>query len=793
MRDWQLKPGDPLYLTFAADACLGATSFVDDHIWEFSIRGGDPPGMVFTTSFGLRARSFKILPRFSEKDETVSDPSDFLQGISIINAVPNYLHVHAIPFEDIDAHIEYWVPQSDGCCGRVRLNNSSLETREIRIDWVVILIPTEGQRMGTVNCDGNIYLAGQTANLFPVFMLSGDHQAGSGAYPILGSTYRIPPGASVQSTWSEVALTSLEASLQVASDLLLRKWDAEMARIEIQQNSKISIETGNPDWDAVLSFSQNLVFKNLVSPTQALPNTSYVLSRQPDQGYSILGNGKDYAHHWDGQTTLDLLFLCGFFLPSHPKIVEGLVENFFSHFKPDGFVDFKPGLAGHESRLSATPILAAITWKIFESTQNIDFLSKLAEPILQYLSYWFTQAIDADRDGYPEWEHPMQIGWEDHPTFSHWQVEVPTGDIRVIESPELGALLYRECQDFIKIAEIVQMQEIIPTVVEWSQKMQKFVQKMWDPDASCYRSWDRDSHLRPKTKLHGIYNGSGNVQVDSILSIATRFILHFTSKEMGNRRPTVILRGRNLKGRFCRETIEPRQIQWLSENGYAVTENVFSTLSSLQLEGLSASNQVALYYHGCDFLHSTSFLTLWSEVADPTLAHILIEKTLLNPQGFWQSFGIPSVIELEPDVQQASLGIAHIPLVTIVCESLVKYGYLSEAVALFGRLMDTVGRNLKQNWMFFGNYRAGSGIGMGERNAITGAVPTDLFLLISGIKIISPTKIILSGFNPFMGTISVSYRGLKIVRLQQKTFVTFPNGSTIEDALPEPHEVSQVN
>jgi len=34
MKDWNLTGSDPLHLTLAADARLGAPDYLNDHIWE---------------------------------------------------------------------------------------------------------------------------------------------------------------------------------------------------------------------------------------------------------------------------------------------------------------------------------------------------------------------------------------------------------------------------------------------------------------------------------------------------------------------------------------------------------------------------------------------------------------------------------------------------------------------------------------------------------------------------------------------------------------------------------------
>ena len=48
----------------------------------------------------------------------------------------------------------------------------------------------------------------------------------------------------------------------------------------------VDVQTGDPDWDAALAFSQKTAFSLFFGPSQSLPSPSFVISRQPDQGHS---------------------------------------------------------------------------------------------------------------------------------------------------------------------------------------------------------------------------------------------------------------------------------------------------------------------------------------------------------------------------------------------------------------------------------------------------------------------------------------------------------------------------
>ena len=69
----------------------------------------------------------------------------------------------------------------------------------------------------------------------------------------------------------------------------------------------IDVHTGDPDWDAAFALSQKTAFGLFFGSSQYLPNPCFVLTRQPDQGYSPRGDGSDYPHLWSGQSILGSL------------------------------------------------------------------------------------------------------------------------------------------------------------------------------------------------------------------------------------------------------------------------------------------------------------------------------------------------------------------------------------------------------------------------------------------------------------------------------------------------------
>jgi hypothetical protein len=97
---------------------------------------------------------------------------------------------------------------------------------------------------------------------------------------------------------------------------------------------------------------------------------------------------------------------------------------------------------------------------------------------------------------------------------------------------------------------------------------------------------------------------------------------------------------------------------------------------------------------------------------------------------------------------------------------------------------------MKQERGFRRYYHAETGQGFGDRNALSGLAPLGLFMETLGVRLISPQKVVLQGFNPFPWPITVKYRGITILRQKESSTVIFPDGQTVEVEDPAPRVVS---
>ncbi|MCJ7433548.1 MAG: hypothetical protein MUO77_08685, partial [Anaerolineales bacterium] len=167
MRDWSLGSGSPLFLTLAADARICAPDYVNDHIWELEFGTGEPSSLSLHTTYGLRARSMRIFFRFTEAGNAITDPNTFAKAPRVRRFHPNFIAVDSSPLENLDAAIEYWIPESHAVAGRVTFTNRTTAMRQIQFEICAALSHLDGQNTTTMQYQMVNILAGQTGGLAP--------------------------------------------------------------------------------------------------------------------------------------------------------------------------------------------------------------------------------------------------------------------------------------------------------------------------------------------------------------------------------------------------------------------------------------------------------------------------------------------------------------------------------------------------------------------------------------------------------------------------------------------------
>ncbi|MCX6066783.1 MAG: hypothetical protein NT121_13665 [Chloroflexi bacterium] len=779
MRTWNLGPGDPLQMTIAADARLTPVDYVNDHIWELDLSGGDPSALALRTTYGLRARLMRVFPRFTENGKAMNDPAEFAVPPRLRAFYPNFLSVTFAPYPGVNVSADYWVTSSQVVAGRFSVVNHSTSQHRIRFELVGQLIPLEGQSMTAASRQSVTVLEGQMDGLRPVLFITGGPEAGPGPYSSLSLMLDLAPGASRQISWALATLKDAQEAFDLARRTAARPFDAEKARIQLLNASEtLEITTGDSDWDAALAFAQKAAFSLFMGPTDHLPNPSFVFSRQPDQGYSRLGDGSDYQHFWNGQPALEAYYLSTL-LPAAPKLAQGVLRNFIAvQDVQDGTIDCKPGLAGQRGRFLAAPYLCSMAWNLTQAGREKDFLLSIYPSLLTFFWAWFSPTRDHDRNGLPEWQHQIQTGFEENPLFDGWHIWAQGVDITTVQSPTLSAALYREAQCLIKMADLLGRSSDTILLKAQAEILRKGVDACWDADGAFYQYADRDTHLSLSGKLLSERQSAPEFDLQREFKQPVRLVIRIVGQDEALKRPRMVVTGQ-LNGHEQTETLNARDFSYSSSGAVATTQKVYTAVGHFEIDGLNRRDSVSIQTVDLTIADHTLLLPLWAGIPSTHEAHSLVYRTILDANHYDHPYGIPALPHLFiQDADPVSYSV-HLPWNQLIGEGLLLYGFRREAARLTAHIMSAVIQNLKRSQAFYRTYHAETGAGQGERNPLHGLAPLGLFLASLGVEIQSPTRVILRGENLFPWPVTVKYRGLTVTRLMGKTEVIFPNGQPL--------------
>lgn len=802
MRDWFLTQDDPLALRLAADTRLTRTDYADDQTWELSLAGGEPPALALRTTYGLRARDMRLFPVFAEGERSVSNPADFVFTPAVRAFFVNYLRVTFEPLEGLSVTAHYWAPDSHAVAGQFTLVNHSPEeqARLVRFSLAAVLKPMENAALmapAQLVEGGPSVLKGRTGNLEIIVALDMDRapQADTVPHPELGLNLVLPPNEPVIVRWVQAAtaITSGEdAGATLIREIFAREWEGEFARIELTNRSLMDIETGDREWDAAFAFAQTVALRCYVGPTAHLPHPSFVFARNPDRGYSHRGDGSDHNWMWDGQVATEAYVNLPQIVPAAPELAKGVIRNWLAIQQPDGFIDWKPGLAGQRNKALCMPLLATISWILYEYTEDRAFLEEVFPGLSRLFDVWFTPKHDRDEDGVPEWSHTIQSAFDENPSFARWEKWAQGADITAAEAPDLAAYLYREAQSLMKMARTLGLDED-PTLGPSAAQLKAAVDEMWRDETASYHYRDRDSHDVTRGEMLAQGHGNLAVEVHRRFEPQARLLVKAIGPRDARPDMVVTLNGRGRRGRHRIETLKRSpHLQWYFGIGTAVSEKLYAELERVEIAGLTDEYEVTISTVDYTRQDQTLLLPLWAGIPDVGRAEVLVRKTITDPERYWRPYGIPNCSARDPaytpDNRNGSGGVWPM-WNTMIGEGLVEYGYRAEAAELITRLMTTMVNTLKTDKCFREAYNSEKLEGLREKDYLWGVAPVHLFLRAVGLRIINPRRVFVEGYNPFPWPVTVRWKGVSVTRESgsASAAIAFPSGRevSVSDETPQ--------
>lgn len=782
MRTWNLTNNDPIELTLAADARLDQIDYFNDLIWQLSLRGGDPPSLDLYSTFGLRARAVHLFPRFWVQDRLYQDPAGFHQPVTVTKALPNFIRVEFLPIPELKVVSDYRTYSSGSVTGRITLINLSDSVLNAALEWCGILSAGENSvPLAAITSQQTLTLEGSLQDLHLACVISGGPLHSSPPYAGLRLDCPLSAGKEHAYIWGLVVDKEMDQAQLKARQFLMANWDAETARIELVNDSQlIEIETCKPEWDAALHFSQKCAYSAFLSPTEHLPNTSFVLNRLPDQGYIPHPDGRGAPITWSGQTALDTLCLANLILPGGAGLLRGVLDNFVSQKNYNGGFDWRPGLAGQKGKLTLQPHIASLAWLVFQADPSSGWLGRIYPAIVQSLRAWFDKAHDKDQDGLPEWEHPLQTGLENNPLYDRWQATSQGMDISLVEDPGLTTWLLEETQALIQIANVLSA----PLDLGWLEltrdALTNGLKALYNPKRGYYCPRACRTHTSNRSRLVAQVRSNGQHLLLKDLEQPEHILVRILTGHKITHSCTIRIVGSSPDGKV-EEEFTPRSLVWRQGIGWACTQKLFSTVDHIELSGLQRGDAVRLFTPDYTQEEISLMLPLRSGVSSPAQVRSLENKVLdrlITP------FGVADYPEQSPHTSISPFWNG------LILEGLVKTGSRQKAAVLMSNLMDAIAQGLKKDHYFRAGYDPKIGSGQGETNLIHGLVPIRPFLQIAGVEQITNQSVQLRGFNTFPCVITVQYRGTKIILRSDGYDLELPNGKNLHLTGDGPHHVN---
>lgn len=797
MRTWTLRAGDPLGLRLAADARRGGVDPFRDFVWQLDLAGGEPPALAWRTGYGQPGREVRFFPVVRTEDATAMDPDLFVSRPVVRAFHPSFIQVEYEPLPQLAVTAEFWVPRSDTAAVRMQLAYRGSEPCRFHLAILSSLRAPEPIRpfaafAGTQR-EGVRVLEAAIGDLAPVIFLTGGAGIEPGPYPGLAVDVELEPDMVRRWTWVHCAADDPERSFRAAREIATAHWDAEIARLERIDGGLVEIETGDSAWDVVLAQSQTEALRAFVGNVRSLPAPAFVIARRPDRGHSARGDGRDFDPEWGAQNAWASWSLAQLVLPSEPELAKGVVRNLLSTQDGLGRVDAGPDLAGRRAGFVCPPLLASLTWRIYQHTEDLNFLKEVYPRLIDFANSWFDREQDVDGDGWPEWESVIQAGLRQVPAFVPWHSSGPAAEIRAVETVDLACYLYRELTSLLDMGEALGETQSTIALAERHALLQRMVEESWSEEDAVYLHRDRDTHQSPPGVRLGRRAGEGEVRPRARIPTASRILVSCAGSEAAARSLTVHLVGQGPDGKPGEETLGRDRFRWFWDAGTAVSEGIYSRVERIGIEGVGQEFRTEVRTVDLTRQDAALLLPLWAGLADEARAEALVRRTLLDDGRFWRPYGVPSCSAADPayDPGGGEGGAAAILWNAMLGEGLVAGGMRDEAAELVRRLMAGVIHTLTVQGEFHELLDPEDGLGLGEVGHVSGLFPVWLFLEVLGVRLLGPRKVRLDGANPFPWPVEVRWRGLRVRREPDVTRVTFPDGQEIAVPIAQAQIVTQ--
>lgn len=782
LRRWELDARRVALIKIASDSRLGTTDYLDDQVWQLRFGSGDKAAIVLQTQYGGRADAVSIVPIWMVDDHAIYQDQTYFSPPVVTHFFPNYIRLEAGATEQLNFSIQVWAFDSHTLAGIVNIRNSGTQpfTGQLEL-YANVRIAGEDQAIDLLPLPQGLQALymGKVGNLEPVLIMEQSKTQGNTGR--IGRRFTVQPGEEISSRWINVSLPSVRQSLSLANQWFKKDWQAYIKNIHQAAAAIPIIQTGNSDWDWLIAVSYNRLIQAFFNPTGDFPYGTIVARRLTDQGFSAKADGSDHPRAWNGlDPTLGYLVL-PVMAGISPKIAQGIIHNYLAIQQADGWIDNRPGPAGQRQVLLCLPILARTTWQIFQQTEDDAFLSSVFPGLLSFLERWMGRDLDADLDGFPEWQDERQTGYTSVPTFGSERPWAQGASIHTVESPDLLAYLLAEATTLYRMAQHLGKKTTLQPLEDVVARLTKHLEALWQNDHFVYR--DRDTHITTGgTTL--LKDGAGDQvhELNQSLLIPNRMIVRITGGVNHVPRIHFHIEGEDVNGIKINEVLETEDFKWQRRQGVATSENIYSKIDFVRCNGLSRVYRINLKTMDTTGLDINSILPLWTGHL-PDIQNEALIKLATSKDHFYRSAGLTMVSAEEkrydPSNAEGSGGVWPFWM-TLICEGLVMAGAGKQAADIVKSLLNHQVEAALSKGQFGQFYHAELAEALGEKDHLAGIVPLHLITELTGIRIVNSGKVWVGGGFGWDRSITIRQHGVVVRRTRNSIKVTFTSGYATE-------------
>lgn len=761
----------PKAYILAVDGLFSTINPELDQVWSLNLGGADNHLLQIETTYGLQAKSMRLLPFLRINQQVISKSSPFSQPPQVTNYTPATVHLKFCLETGFEVNFDCFLPEQQVLMGAVEFRNPGAEQADVQFDLASVLVPmgegltTHPQKIGV-----NHILVGRTGEIWPVLFMSSAPKAISNPYPALSKGFRLHPGETQSLTWALVSMGSQETSFERARTWSAANWQKEAVNQVRQHDAHtIHIQTGDPDWDAAFSLAQTIALTHLGRGDPSSKSPIFIKTRLPDHSAPKLDN-RDL-------TVLEASQLAQIFLPSQVDLMSTLLETLLERVNQETTSSPADNPFLPNPSFNTCPMIAHLCGECLKIKPNEEKLQRIYPQLVRFFETRIPQKIDQLAHDFPVFESPnqLQLHTGDY-QFDIWHRYGGGLDIQKVISPALAAMLYHEFGVLQKMAYQTNDRKTARHYGALRKSARSQILACWQDETQLFAYQDHRSH---QTSLRE-WVSSGNIQrsvpINRTFSTPQRLQCHLFSEDENPKACVLNFEGTSETGKLLMEEIKIPGYRWVMGHAHITTNFLFKELHTVIIEGLAPNDRYVLENVDHSQPDITCLLPMWSGGASDKTYGSLIQSLQEKLTQAWKK-GIPETWEGSNSLPEGMAVSVNVLWNTLIIEGMLRQGFQDEAVTAFTNLMGTIINGLRGFEGFYPTYDCQTGGPTGLKNAVTGLPPMRLFLELAGIKLFTPNRLAIWGTNPFPWPIRIQWQGLNLEKEETNTRVIFPNGA----------------